>query len=107
MYDVELRRAGELEVAGEWSGAARLYRKVPVSGPDEVTKGRILLQLAGWLLEMGKRRQAEEASDIAHAALAERVVEVSHVRDFPLGRFEFFADPDGNRWSVQQIVRSG
>ena len=32
-------------------------------------------------------------------------VEVSEVRDFPWGRFVFFADPDGNRWSVQQIVR--
>jgi hypothetical protein len=25
------------------------------------------------------------------------------VQDFPWGSFVFFADPDGNRWSVQQI----
>jgi hypothetical protein len=25
------------------------------------------------------------------------------VQDFPWGRFVFFEDPDGNRWSVQQI----
>ena len=43
--------------------------------------------------------------DAARAQLAERGVEVSQVQDFPWGRFVFFADPDGNRWSVQQIVR--
>jgi predicted enzyme related to lactoylglutathione lyase len=35
----------------------------------------------------------------------DRGVEVGEVQDFPWGRFVFFADPDGNRWSVQQIVR--
>jgi len=44
-------------------------------------------------------------SDIeqAHSELAERGVEVSDVQDFPWGSFVFFADPDGNRWSVQQV----
>jgi predicted enzyme related to lactoylglutathione lyase len=45
--------------------------------------------------------------DAARAQLTERGVEVSQVQDFPWGRFVFFADPDGNRWSVQQIVRPG
>jgi|SRR5579859_2149510 len=46
-------------------------------------------------------------SDIerAHAELTERGVEAGPVQDFPWGRFVFFADPDGNRWAVQQIVR--
>ncbi len=39
----------------------------------------------------------------AHDELAERGVEVSEVQDFDWGRFVFFADPDGNRWSVQEI----
>jgi predicted enzyme related to lactoylglutathione lyase len=43
--------------------------------------------------------------EAAHAHLAGRGVEVSPVQDFPWGRFVFFADPDGNRWAVQQIVR--
>jgi uncharacterized glyoxalase superfamily protein PhnB len=48
-------------------------------------------------------------SDIeaAHARLVDGGVEVSEVQDLPWGRFVFFADPDGNRWSVQQIVRPG
>jgi catechol 2,3-dioxygenase-like lactoylglutathione lyase family enzyme len=43
----------------------------------------------------------------AHAELAGRGVEVSEVQDFPWGSFVFFADPDGNRWSVQQIPVRG
>ena len=48
-------------------------------------------------------------SDIeaARARLLEGGVEASEVQDFPWGRFVFFADPDGNRWAVQQIVRPG
>jgi catechol 2,3-dioxygenase-like lactoylglutathione lyase family enzyme len=44
-------------------------------------------------------------SDIeaAHAELDDRGVEVSDIQDTPWGSFVFFADPDGNRWSVQQI----
>ena len=44
-------------------------------------------------------------SDV-HAAREELVgrgVEVSEVQEFPWGRFVFFADPDGNRWAVQQL----
>lgn len=44
-------------------------------------------------------------SDIhaARAELAGRGVEVGEVQTFPWGAFIFFADPDGNTWSVQQI----
>jgi catechol 2,3-dioxygenase-like lactoylglutathione lyase family enzyme len=41
--------------------------------------------------------------EAAHAELAERGVEVSDVQDFPWGSFVFFADPDGNKWAIQQI----
>jgi predicted enzyme related to lactoylglutathione lyase len=42
--------------------------------------------------------------EAAQAQLRERGVEVGDVQDFPWGRFVFFADPDGNRWAVQQVV---
>src|SRR3954452_5246490 len=42
-------------------------------------------------------------ADAARAQLVERGVEASEVQDFPWGRFVFFSDPDGNRWSVQEI----
>ena len=42
----------------------------------------------------------------AHAAREEllaRGVDVGEVVTFPWGSFVFFADPDGNRWSVQEL----
>ncbi len=45
--------------------------------------------------------------DDARAELLGRGLEVGEVQDFPWGRFVFFADPDGNRWAVQQIIREG
>jgi catechol 2,3-dioxygenase-like lactoylglutathione lyase family enzyme len=44
-------------------------------------------------------------SDIeaAHAEYAERGLDVGEIQDLPWGSFVFFADPDGNRWAVQQI----
>jgi predicted enzyme related to lactoylglutathione lyase len=44
-------------------------------------------------------------ADAARAALSSRGVDVSDVQEFPWGRFVFFSDPDGNGWSVQQILR--
>jgi predicted enzyme related to lactoylglutathione lyase len=48
-------------------------------------------------------------SDIeaARSELAGRGVKVGEIQDFPWGRFIFFADPDGNRWAVQQLPRRG
>ncbi len=40
----------------------------------------------------------------ARAELLERGVEVGDVQEFPWGSFVFFSDPDGNRWSVQQLL---
>jgi catechol 2,3-dioxygenase-like lactoylglutathione lyase family enzyme len=42
-------------------------------------------------------------ADAARKELLERGLEVGEVQEFPWGRFVFFADPDGNRWAVQQI----
>ena len=44
-------------------------------------------------------------ADAARAELLERGVEVGEVQDFPWGRFVFFEDPDGNRWSVQELPK--
>jgi predicted enzyme related to lactoylglutathione lyase len=45
--------------------------------------------------------------EAAHAELTGRGAPVSDIEDFPWGRFVFFADPDGNRWAVQQIPDRG
>ena len=41
--------------------------------------------------------------EAARAELAGRGVAVSEVQKFDWGSFVFFSDPDGNRWSVQQL----
>lgn len=42
-------------------------------------------------------------ADAVRADLAGRGIDVSAVDDQPWGRFVYFADPDGNRWSLQQL----
>jgi catechol 2,3-dioxygenase-like lactoylglutathione lyase family enzyme len=39
----------------------------------------------------------------ARAELVGRGVDATEVEDLPWGSFTYFSDPDGNRWSVQQI----
>ena len=39
----------------------------------------------------------------AREQLIERGVDASEVEHLPWGSFVFFRDPDGNRWSVQQL----
>jgi catechol 2,3-dioxygenase-like lactoylglutathione lyase family enzyme len=43
----------------------------------------------------------------ARAELLEAGIEVSEVQSMPWGEFVFFADPDGNRWSIQQVPDRG
>jgi len=54
---------------------------------------------------VGSARAQLVVGDIAaaHEELRSRGVEVSDVQTFPWGSFVFFEDPDGNRWSVQQL----
>jgi predicted enzyme related to lactoylglutathione lyase len=44
-----------------------------------------------------------EDANAVHDELSERGVDVSDVQDLPWGRMVFFSDPDGNKWSVQQV----
>ena len=44
--------------------------------------------------------------EAAHEELSSRGLPISEVEDLPWGRFIHFCDPDGNEWSVQEIVRS-
>ena len=41
--------------------------------------------------------------EVAYRHLRERGVAVSEIDDQPWGRFVYFSDPDGNRWSIQQL----
>lgn len=61
-------------------------------------------------MEPGSMRGLQVVVDDASAARAHLVdlgIEASDVQDLPGGRFVFFSDPDGNGWSIQQIVYPG
>ena len=45
--------------------------------------------------------------EAAHDQLAKNGAEVSEIQDLAWGRFVFFADPDGNKWAVQQLLPRG
>ena len=45
--------------------------------------------------------------EAAHDELVKRGAEVSQIQELAWGRFVFFADPDGNKWSVQQLLPRG
>jgi predicted enzyme related to lactoylglutathione lyase len=43
----------------------------------------------------------------ARKELVGRGAQVSEIQDMDWGRFVFFADPDGNKWAVQQVPPRG
>ena len=85
------------------SDELRFVQLTPPGSACSIAIGRGLSEMAPGSVE-GLQVVVEDA-EAARAALAERGVDVSEVQDFPWGRFVFFADPDGNRWAVQQINR--
>jgi predicted enzyme related to lactoylglutathione lyase len=45
--------------------------------------------------------------EAAREELTGRGAQVSEIEDLAWGRFVYFADPDGNKWAVQQIPPRG
>jgi catechol 2,3-dioxygenase-like lactoylglutathione lyase family enzyme len=45
--------------------------------------------------------------DLVYRELRDRGVGVLEIQDYPWGRFCFFADPDGNEWSVHEPPDDG
>ncbi len=110
--DVDVAKAFYVEKAGfnadhdhKVSEDVRFVQLTPPGSQCSIAIGRGLVDtepgsVAGLQLVVASAEQA-------HAELSERGVDVSPVQDFPWGRFVFFADPDGNRWSVQEIPARG
>lgn len=85
------------------SDDVRFVQLTPPGSAASIAIGRGMTTMAPGSLE-GLQLVVEDI-EAARAALASGGVEVSEVQDFPWGRFVFFADPDGNKWSVQEIQR--
>jgi predicted enzyme related to lactoylglutathione lyase len=108
--DVDRAKAFYVERAGfnadhdhTVSDEIRFVQLTPPGSACSISIGRGLSGMAPGSLE-GLQVVVDDV-EAARAALAGRGVDVSEVTDFPWGRFVFFADPDGNRWAVQQAVR--
>ena len=87
------------------SDEIRFVQLTPPGSKASISVGRGLTQMEPGSLE-GLQVVVDDI-EAARRDLAGRGIEVSEISDFPWGRFVFFADPDGNRWAVQQIVYAG
>jgi len=87
------------------SDEIRFVQLTPPGSKASIAVGRGLTEMEPGSLE-GLQVVVDDI-EAARQDLAGRGIEVSEISDFPWGRFVFFADPDGNRWAVQQIVYAG
>jgi catechol 2,3-dioxygenase-like lactoylglutathione lyase family enzyme len=86
------------------SDEIRFVQLTPPGSACSIAIGKGISEAAPGSVE-GVQMVVSDIGD-AHRHLMERGVDVSDIQDFPWGRFVFFADPDGNRWSVQQLPDS-
>ena len=107
--DVDRAKAFYTEKAGfvldhdhEVGGGVRFVQLTPPGSPASIAIGLGLSSMAPGSVE-GLQMVVTDI-EAARAELAGRGVEVSEIQDFPWGSFVFFADPDGNRWAVQQTT---
>jgi catechol 2,3-dioxygenase-like lactoylglutathione lyase family enzyme len=83
------------------SDAVRFVQLTPPGSACSIAIGRGLTPMAAGSLDNLQMVVAD--ADAARAELLGRGVDVSEVDDQPWGRFVYFRDPDGNRWSLQQL----
>ncbi len=79
----------------------RFVQLTPPGSACSIAIGRGLTEMAPGGLDNLQVVIAD--ADAARAELVARGVEASEVDDQPWGRFVRFADPDGNRWTLQQL----
>jgi len=80
----------------------RFVQLTPPGSPCSIAIGTGLVDSRPGSLK-GLQMVVDDA-DAAQAFLRGRGVEVSDVEELPWGRFCHFCDPDGNSWSLQQLL---
>ena len=83
------------------SDEVRFVQITPPGSACSIAIGRGLTEMAPGSLDNLQAVVADADAALAH--LRERGVEAEGVDDQPWGRFVFFSDPDGNRWSLQEL----
>ncbi|WMX46187.1 VOC family protein [Streptomyces roseicoloratus] len=84
------------------SDAIRFVQMTPPGSACSIAFGQGITEMAPGSLDNMQVVVAD--IEAAHADLTSRGVDVSAIVDQPWGSFVYFADPDGNRWAVQQIT---
>lgn len=83
------------------SDEVRFVQLTPPGSACSIAIGKGLTQIVPGGLDNLQMVIAD--ADAARAELVGRGVEVSEVDEQPWGRFLHFSDPDGNRWSLQEL----
>ncbi len=83
------------------SDEVRFVQMTPPGSACSIAFGRGLTRMDPGSLDNMQMVIAD--ADATRADLVERGVTVSEVDELAWGRFVFFADPDGNGWSLQQL----
>jgi len=83
------------------SDDVRFVQLTPPGSACSIAIGKGLTTMAPGSLDNLQAVVAD--AEAARADLVERGVEVSEVDTQPWGTFVYFADPDGNRWALQQL----
>ena len=83
------------------SEEVRFVQLTPPGSACSIAIGRGLTEMAPGSLDNLQAVVAD--ADAAHADLVARGIEVSGIDDQPWGRFIQLRDPDGNRWTLQQL----
>src|SRR4051812_5922182 len=83
------------------SEAVRFVQLTPPGSACSIAIGKGLTALAAGCLD--NLQAVVPNADAARADLISRDVQVTEVDEQPWGRFVYFSDPDGNRWTLQQL----
>ncbi|WP_353509972.1 VOC family protein [Intrasporangium sp.] len=83
------------------SDDVRFVQLTPPGSSCSIAIGKGLTEMAPGSLDNLQMVVADAAA--TRAELAGRGVAVSEVDEQPWGRFVHFADPDGNRWALQEL----
>ncbi len=79
----------------------RFVQLTPPGSACSIAIGRGLTEMAPGSLDNLQAVIAD--ADATYADLRERGIEAEGVADLAWGRFVSFADPDGNRWALQEL----
>jgi len=83
------------------SDDVRFVQMTPPGSACSIAFGKGLTQMTPGSLD--NMQMVVASADATRADLVERGVDASEVDEQPWGRFVYFSDPDGNKWSLQEL----